>query len=228
MKTATVQKRFEVVSQMRGGPRRWAFKSLADAARWVHAWDTGPTCRRPWGMQVGSQVHGFNGFTWTDLLDGPLNDPATPYRLELLDGPAEALKAALARVNEAAVPVMSRDRSLRRKDQAALTRKLFRELGLSGISVTAPSYSMAHSVDVKLPRFHGHQRDKWPHDHAACCGLGGHPPAAEHDEADRCPACRDDAALSLAVEEVLARAFPNHDDRSESQSDYFDFKWSMT
>ena len=29
------------------------------------------------------------------------------------------------------------------------------------------------------------------------------------------------------LEKILARAFPNHEDRSDTQSDYFDYCWSF-
>lgn len=138
---------------------------------------------------------------------------------------AEALVARLKDINEGAIPVMSRDRHIPRVEQAKLARQLFRQLGLKGISVTTPNYSMAKVVEVRLPRVpeDGHDLTKWPHFHSAeCCG-----PGKQHTEATRCPVCREHSAAELAVEEILARAFPQHDNRSDSQTDYFDYCWSV-
>ncbi len=132
------------------------------------------------------------------------------------------LYARLKEIKETAIPVLSRDRCIPRKEQAALARKLFKSLGLAGISVTTPNYSMAHVVEVRLPRAEYHDRQKWPHNHEACCNSG-----MGHNEATRCPCCRDHAAAELKIEEILARAFPNHDDRSDSMTDYFDNCWSV-
>ncbi len=136
---------------------------------------------------------------------------------------AESLVDALQAVNEAAVPVVTRDRGIGRKEQARLTRELFKSLGLKGISVTAPSYSMAQGVDVKIPRLQIHVANMWPHG-----GDDVHRSGCQVAEADRCPACRANSAVRLKVEEILARAFPNHDDRSDSRSDYFDYCWMIT
>jgi hypothetical protein len=39
-----------------------------------------------------------------------------------------------------------------RKAWAAGIRTLFKQIGLKGISVTAPRYSMAQAIDIRLPR----------------------------------------------------------------------------
>lgn len=136
--------------------------------------------------------------------------------------PADAF-AQLAAVDLATVPVLSTVRGLPRKDRAALARGLFRKLGIKGIGVTAPNYSMAHSVDVRLPDMGGHDLTRWPHYHDRhCCSAPN-----GHNEENRCPACRDRAAAERKVEAILLTAFPNSDDRSDTQSDYFDFCWSI-
>ena len=104
---------------------------------------------------------------------------------------------------------MSIDRGIPRKEQAKLARKLFRSLSLSGISVTTPSYSMAQAVDVTLPDCHISE----------CC--------TPVDEKDACGICRDQVAIKRKIEEILGVAFPNHDNRSEMQSDYHDYCWSV-
>jgi len=135
---------------------------------------------------------------------------------------AEDLQAALASVKETEIPVMSRDRSIPRKEQAALARKLFKGLGLKGISVTTPNYSMAQSVRVELPELQIHCEDMYPHggEHKYGCIL---PADSEH----RCLTCKANSAMSAKVEEILARAFPQHDDRSDTMTDYFDYCWSF-
>jgi hypothetical protein len=136
---------------------------------------------------------------------------------------AAAFQTAAEKVKLEEVPVMSRDRGICRKERANLARHLFKRLGLHGVSVTAPHYSMAHSVDVRLPKREDHDRAAWPHDHTRCCRQGD----GRHGEETRCPACAANAAAEAKVERALARAFPNHDDRSDLQSDYFDFCWSI-
>jgi hypothetical protein len=122
---------------------------------------------------------------------------------------AETLLRAILRVDLLRVTVMSLDRSIARTEQAALTRKLFRSLGIKGVSVTAPSYSMAQSVDIRLPR-----RDDFEFD--------------TFGDVDRdCPAAKMNHAAHAKIGAILARAFPNHEDRSDSQSDHFDFCWSI-
>ncbi len=131
--------------------------------------------------------------------------------------------ANLAAIRLENVPVITRDRHIPRKEQAALARQLFKRLGLKGISVTAPRYAQAHSVDVRLPAEGEHDPNKWPHAHDRCCGPNGR----GHHEENRCPACRERAAAQKKLEAILLTAFPNHDDRSDLQTDYFDFRWSI-
>jgi hypothetical protein len=119
------------------------------------------------------------------------------------------LHAKLLTVNEGAVPVISRDRSLPRKELAALVRRLFRQLGLKGISVTAPNYSMAQAIDIRLPR---------REDNAGVDGF--------HDATT--PGALANNRAHLAVREILARACPQDDDRSDSQSDYFNFRFMIS
>lgn len=122
---------------------------------------------------------------------------------------AKAFHTALAYVSRDSIEVISTDRHLPRKKLAALARGLFLQLGIKEyISVTAPNYSMASSVHVKLPR----RRDN--------VGVDGfYDMTAEGSLANQ--AARD------KVEQILLKAFPNSDDRSDTQTDYFDFKWSI-
>ncbi len=123
---------------------------------------------------------------------------------------ATALHSALSAVQMTSIPTMSSDRSIPRKDQAKLARQLFKRLGLKGISVTTPSYSMAQGVEIMVPK-----RTDYIHD--------------ERQEIDYLtdPASQANSKAARDVQEILARAFPQHDDRSETQSDYFNYCWSI-
>lgn len=122
-----------------------------------------------------------------------------------------SVHAAIDAVDLSAVPVVCTDRGIRRKEQAALARKLFKQLGITGLSVTAPNYSMAHSVEVKIPK-----RDDY-----MMLSLDGGIDFLND------PTALANRRISEKVEAILGRAFPCHDDRSDSQSDYFDYKWSI-
>lgn len=127
---------------------------------------------------------------------------------------------AIAAVDITTIPMLSDDRHIPRKEQAKLARSLFKSLGIKGISVTTPNYSMAQTVDVRLPNdtFPGFDGfEQWQH--ASFSDMPDHLPAKmwmnKRREAVR------------KVKEILAKAFPNHDDRSDSQSDYFDYCWCI-
>lgn len=136
---------------------------------------------------------------------------------------AESLHDALNLVSETSIPIVCRDRHIPRKDQAKLARALFKRLGLNGISVTTPNYSMAQSVHVELPKLEIHVANMWPHggDHV-------HEPGCSIRDEDRCPTCRNNFSAMKKIELILAKAFPEHDDRSDTQSDYFDYCWSIS
>jgi hypothetical protein len=132
--------------------------------------------------------------------------------------------AAVEFVRLADIPVCRLDRCAPRTEQARQARELFRRIGVRGVSVTAPRYSQAHSVDVRLPRpgDDEHNRTRWPHAHSDCCGQ-----QTGHTDDTRCPACAQVDAMRRKVEAILYAAFPNHRDRSEYESDHFDFCWSI-
>lgn len=101
------------------------------------------------------------------------------------------------------------ERSVPRKELAAAARKLFKSLGLKGISVTAPNYSMAQAVHVRLPK-----RDDYTFD-------------ANGDIPDNDPARVGNTEADRKIAAILYQAFPSHRDRSDTQSDYFNYKWSI-
>ncbi len=129
----------------------------------------------------------------------------------------ETFADQLAAVNMADVPNLGLDRHIPRKDQAKAARELFKRLGIKGVSFTTPMYSMASSVDVRVPDddTDPHELDKQPHDYRA----------ETHDP--RCAACDRRSARRAKVEAILDAAFPNHRDRSDLQSDYHDSRWSV-
>jgi hypothetical protein len=124
---------------------------------------------------------------------------------------ATALHQALAAVNITEIDMASRERNIPRKEQARLARHLFGKLGLRGISVTAPNYSMAQAVDVRLPV----RRD------FTCLSPSG------DVEWERDPAAQANRVARERVEAILLAAFPNSEDRSDTQSDHFNYRWSI-
>jgi hypothetical protein len=123
-----------------------------------------------------------------------------------------AVHAALAAIDLIMVPVVATERHTHRKVRAKLTRELPKRLGVSGISVTTPRYSMATAVDVLIP--------------ARSDYTLRHPDGTVNWAED--PAALSNSAAEATVRAILARAFPNHDDRSDSTTDYFDNPWSVT
>lgn len=122
---------------------------------------------------------------------------------------AHSVHAALFAVNVKELEAVTFDRSIPRKQQAALLRKAFALLGVKGISVTTPNYSMAQSVHVFVPCRNDYKMDT----------LGY---VIEGDEAR----AQNNKTLDR-VREILAVLFPAHDNRSDSQTDYFDYCWSV-
>ena len=123
-----------------------------------------------------------------------------------------ACQASIAAVGLDSVrPVPNVGRRASRKELAAAARALFKRLAIRGVSVTAPNYSMAQAVDVAVPcRDDYTVRDPdgsvdWPND----------------------PAARANVAARDKVEQILLRAFPGTEDRSDSRTDYFDYRWSI-
>jgi hypothetical protein len=134
----------------------------------------------------------------------------TPEQLERT-AKAMQLHAKLAAVDITEIPTLTLDRCISRKDQAKLARELFRKLGLKGISVTAPNYSMASTVDVSLPKRCDHDMEIVERD-------GNH---------GRDPAHQANCAAGRRIEAILLAAFPQHDDRSDYGADYSDRCWSV-
>lgn len=106
-------------------------------------------------------------------------------------------------------------RHLTRKEWAQNVRKLIQSLGLQGISVTTPNYSMAQSIVIRLPE-------------TLTDNDAVH--KAVHDMLDRrnlpslnCAHCNQRQQARKHLESIILTAFPDLDDRSELQSDSFDY-----
>lgn len=131
---------------------------------------------------------------------------------------AVALADRLKQIDVEQVPAMSEDRGICRKEQARLTRELFKKLGLKGISVTTPMYSMASTVDVRIPKQLGEMRRD----------SNVHATWEEYLRAlDLDPVIAANRFVEDRIKEILAYAFPNHDDRSDYMTDYYNSKWSV-
>ena len=118
----------------------------------------------------------------------------------------KAFQARVAAVDLDKVSLVSTDRHIDRKQQAKLTRGIFKDLGLKGISVTTPMYSMACSVQVSYP-----QRGDYLID----------------GDSRMCKAHAANRVVYDKIMDVLLKAFPNSDNRSDSMTDYFDYRWSI-
>lgn len=130
----------------------------------------------------------------------------------------------IAAIDLARVPTMTTDQSIPRKARAVLVRDLFKQLRLKGISVTVPNYSMAHTVDIRLPR-EPHE----PDDYIGSDGRNYHNGPMSEMPADlpyKSKWC-EHVDASKKIEEIIKIAFPAHLDRSDYQSDYFDNPWSI-
>lgn len=98
-------------------------------------------------------------------------------------------------------------RTLPRKQRSQAMRRLFADMGLKGLSVTTPNYSMAHTTDIRVPEV----------DHS-------HPAGVEFAD---CPTCQRRRAAIRRLESIILSAFPDMDDRSDSHSDHHDFMFSI-
>lgn len=145
-----------------------------------------------------------------------LPDHYTPRGRKTPHEIAEQLAEALQRVSMFSIPVMTRDRFITTKQQAQLARELFRSLGLKGIGVKVPRYSMACVVEIRLPRLEVHCPDMQPH-----------APPGHRQTLKTCPTCHQNSLMRQQVGTILLLAFPNHDDRSNSTVDYYDYCWSI-
>jgi hypothetical protein len=140
----------------------------------------------------------------------------TPPTLQLQLHPTLLL---IETANLDAVQVFLLDRSAPRKVRAAAARALFKQMGLKGISVTAPNYSMAQAVHIHLPNTEV-PRELYAEWDLACRTDTGADTAYGQIR-------RREYAAEQKLEAILAKAFPNHLDRSDIHCDHFDYCWSV-
>jgi hypothetical protein len=136
------------------------------------------------------------------------------------------LNAKYQQIIDAPLPAFRANiRNLTRKEWAQNVRSLFKSLGLGWVSVTAPNYSMASSIDIRF-----HTPDNFTGAHEA--------KHAEIDELQRgayewlgyghyCPWCKQQWEAHHRLEQIILAAFPDLNNRSDSMSDHFDFCLSI-
>lgn len=112
-----------------------------------------------------------------------------------------------------------------RKEWAKQIRNLLKELRIVNVSVTTPSYSMASSVNIAV-----NYEKEWE---------TAHEPVHKAGEAEErkspiyrgsihfCPYCKARKEVHDKLENVILAAFPDLNNRSDSQSDYFDYCLSI-
>lgn len=135
------------------------------------------------------------------------------------------LEAVLAKIDVAAIPVSIIPRTTTRKDFAVATRALFKSLGISRtlISVTAPNYSMASSIHI-APVTLDRESDDYildgvNYNHHSYSDMPPNVPARKkHQRAN---------VVRNKITEIMNHTFINMHDRSDSQSDYFDYCWNV-
>ena len=139
------------------------------------------------------------------------------------------MNAQLDQIINAPLPAFRGNiRPLYRKEWAAQVRKLFRDMQLTGISVTAPSYSMAQSIDIRLPR--DPYAENGPHDlkhQAIDRGVRFNSEQWNGYANNGCEYCRQEWQAHKRIKEIVLAAFPDLDDRSDSMSDHFDYCLSI-
>jgi len=101
-----------------------------------------------------------------------------------------------------------------RTEWAKAVRAYLKANKISGVKVTTPNCSQAHSIEIRLPRTED-ICDHWTR------GLGMYD----------CPNCAAEASkrhqACQHLEWVLNGTFPEMQDRSDALTDYYDFCWSI-
>jgi hypothetical protein len=128
------------------------------------------------------------------------NDPAMASYKSIL-----AAKVPTKVVNE-------KERGKPLKEIAKDIRALFSSLKIKGVSVTAPTYSMASSVEIILPKIELTDAQAWD----------------RGDETPMLAALRQRYnAVAGKIGEIVLAAFPDLDDRSDARSDYSDSRFHI-
>jgi hypothetical protein len=110
-------------------------------------------------------------------------------------------------------------RSATRKEWAAEVRKLLKSLNINGVSVTTPSHSMAQAIQISLPdELDNSIEHQKLHDELWKQNRPG----------TDCPQCGQRWNARKHLEAIILAAFPDLDDRSDLQSDCFDYCLSFS
>lgn len=111
-------------------------------------------------------------------------------------------------------------RALDRKERAAKVRSLLKSLGIKGVSVTAPNYSMAQSINISMP---GDDRGLHDEVHFRLEAEVRAKPGPYCGMVQICPFCKAEFEAKEKLEALILAAYPDLDDRSDSQYDHFDY-----
>ena len=155
------------------------------------------------------------------ILDREANRAAIRSIHEQATALQTAYDTTLHQIETVALPPVRRHglRAQGRKAWASEVRHLLKELKITGISVTAPNYSMASSITIRLPRNEWEGKHKATHDEIEVhergkdCWLGF---------GTYCPFCKRERQVKDRLETIILAAYPDLADRSDLQSDYFD------
>lgn len=111
-----------------------------------------------------------------------------------------------------------------RKGWAREVKSLLKSLGLGWVSVTTPNYSMAESITI---RFH---QDTWQQHEPLHMKLEAIERAKNGPYCGMtqvCPYCKQEREAHEKLEAIILAAFPDLNDRSDHQTDYFDYCLSI-
>lgn len=117
-------------------------------------------------------------------------------------------------------------RPLTRKERAAHIRALLKDMQVTGISVTCPNYARAQSIDIRLP-YLPDESEAHSQRHAEIDDLCRNVYPWTGHANNGCQYCKAQNEAQVHIEKVILAAFPDLDDRSDHQADYFDYCLSI-
>lgn len=115
----------------------------------------------------------------------------------------------IMKATKGSLPTYAIPRNIERKVFAKTVREMFKKLGIKGASVTTPDYSMASSIDIAIPVYYIDVYDSVTLDRLTS------------DAGDK------STKLHEQIKMIMANAFPTMDDKSDTMTDYFDFKYML-
>jgi hypothetical protein len=131
----------------------------------------------------------------------------------------------LEKIIKAPLPTTTRNiRDLDRKEQAKIVRQLFKSLGFTGVSVTTPTYSMASSINISLPRQPWEGEHEPEHNRLQAIEYSK---PSYNGMVQVCPWCKESWLADKQIRAIILAAFPDMDNRSDTQSDYSDFAFTI-